>query len=253
MYGEPAPASRERSRWTVYPGVYGGTSSTLVMRANAWGLSPRVRGNPKHNLSRPEGARSIPACTGEPGRITSSCCSSPVYPRVYGGTTTFSSSAISISGLSPRVRGNPPRMAARKCRMGLSPRVRGNHGGNPQPQRRLRSIPACTGEPRLRSSGAHRPTVYPRVYGGTRFTFTVSARISGLSPRVRGNRYHLHGVVKDVGSIPACTGEPSMGSKVGRWMWVYPRVYGGTCPPWSTPCTVVGLSPRVRGNQRRRA
>ena len=82
--------------------------------------------------------------------------------------------------------------------------------------------------------------VYPRVCGGT-------CHRPGLSPRVRGNR----SVVPDMGSIPACAGEPpttpirrsipacagepgSIPACAGepRCREVYPRVCGGTDMPW---------------------
>ena len=50
---------------------------------------------------------------------------------------------------------------------GLSPRVRGNPGRAPAVSRRAGSIPACAGEP---NSSA-----------------TLDAMVNGLSPRVRGN------------------------------------------------------------------
>ena len=50
-------------------------------------------------------------------------------------------------GLSPRVRGNPDRVATREDRIG--------------------SIPACTGEPKALVRAHHPGKVYPRVYGGT--------------------------------------------------------------------------------------
>ena len=51
-----------------------------------------------------------------------------VYPRVYGGTAEEWMPKIADWGLSPRVRGNRGRVDAQ--------------------DRRLGSIPACTGEPR---------------------------------------------------------------------------------------------------------
>ena len=53
-----------------------------------------------------------------------------VYPRVYGGTIAAATVAPTIGGLSPRVRGNLSRTGARIYH--------------------VRSIPACTGEPRPR-------------------------------------------------------------------------------------------------------
>ena len=72
--------------------------------------------------------------------------------------------------------------------------------------------------------------------------------MSGLSPRVRGNRQGESRRECEVGSIPACAGEPPprrRGRGCGR---VYPRVCGGTS--WRPPSgpTGRGLSPRVRGN-----
>ena len=70
---------------------------------------------------------SIPACTGEPARRKAFWTLWQVYPRVYGGTLTIFFRAFSVSGLSPRVRGN---LAIRRCCTLYK-----------------RSIPACTGEP----------------------------------------------------------------------------------------------------------
>ena len=51
---------------------------------------------------------------------------------------------------------------------------------------------------------------------------------NGLSPRVRGNHDVPAHRVFDLGSIPACAGEPA-GARLGAGgQWVYPRVCGGT-------------------------
>ena len=70
-----------------------------------------------------------------------------VYPRVCGGTSDSRLTSSQVSGLSPRVRGNPA--------LG---------GGG---IRRVWSIPACAGEPSVRPGMAPRPGVYPPVCGGT--------------------------------------------------------------------------------------
>ena len=71
----------------------------------------------------------------------------------------------------------------------------------------------------------------------------------GLSPRVRGN----HSLVGNMGnserSIPACAGEPIKSALMIAMQGVYPRVCGGTMLPVSITSIVIGLSPRVRGNQ----
>ena len=91
-----------------------------------------------------------------------------VYPRVCGGTMQAIAARIALLGLSPRVRGN---------RFGFTP-----------PQKGLRSIPACAGEPRTRLTSSYPSAVYPRVCGGTRRTTSSRRSGNGLSPRVRGNR-----------------------------------------------------------------
>ena len=112
----------------------------------------------------------------------------------------------------------------------------------------MRSIPACTGEPKSRTSGEKSTAVYPRVYGGTRSLPPVLKLVRGLSPRVRGNQEALffHAVLRR--SIPACTGEPHTRALLEHLPQVYPRVYGGTGRASNGPPPEWGLSPRVRGN-----
>ena len=125
--GEPDNPSPEANRTRVYPRVCGGTMDWTRRAVEALGLSPRVRGNPVG----PESARpdngSIPACAGEPLCHRAIVRQHQVYPRVCGGTVKPGGMTISVSGLSPRVRGN------QRNRRPVSP-----SGG---------SIPACAGEP----------------------------------------------------------------------------------------------------------
>ena len=152
---------------------------------------------------------------------------------------------------------------------GLSPRVRGNHRF---PYRRLfsaRSIPACAGEPSPfwrgwddyqvyprvcgGTAAGHRAGgpdgVYPRVCGGTELGMAVVLMMQGLSPRVRGNPPDQLERRAGRGSIPACAGEPVNAQTPCRICPVYPRVCGGTSMTPSICATVLGLSPRVRGNR----
>ena len=56
----------------------------------------------------------------------------------------------------------------------------------------------------------------------------VRDSVKGLSPRVRGNRDSVPGDDDQLGSIPACAGEPAAARQSSvRWT-VYPRVCGGT-------------------------
>ena len=91
----------------VYPRVYGGNSSSLVLTLNSHGLSPRVRGKPLHGGQGLLGQRSIPACTGETAGCHSCGRRDWVYPRVYGGNRVTVSDPPPTRGLSPRVRGKP--------------------------------------------------------------------------------------------------------------------------------------------------
>ena len=84
--GEPMASIFTCAPTRVYPRVCGGTGPGRRQADYDWGLSPRVRGNPRagHRLSA--GAGSIPACAGEPPSRLWSEHWNEVYPRVCGGT-----------------------------------------------------------------------------------------------------------------------------------------------------------------------
>ena len=125
--GEPIRCGM-RCRWTrVYPRVCGGTLDQKRSAMDRGGLSPRVRGNQCLDLLECVGRGSIPACAGEPSTRAWGPTVPRVYPRVCGGTLLPLPLVISCSGLSPRVRGNPGRLAGWPGMPG--------------------SIPACAGEP----------------------------------------------------------------------------------------------------------
>ena len=115
--------------------------------------------------------------------------------------------------------------------------------------RSRRSIPASAGEPDRACVCVVIIEVYPRECGGTgrRHRETIDAH--GLSPRVRGNQPSLGGLPTWAGSIPASAGEPRTAASPTPAMRVYPRECGGTAAPSSSPGTLPGLSPRVRGNR----
>ena len=166
--GEPASRALSGSRRGVYPRVCGGTSGSLAAGQREVGLSPRVRGNRGRAVARWSRLRSIPACAGEPRAQRAPAPAHQVYPRVCGGTVRIASSHSSVSGLSPRVRGNRRR-------------------GRPSADRHG-SIPACAGEPESARRRRLSRRVYPRVCGGTGITLSAELRVTGLSPRVRGNQ-----------------------------------------------------------------
>ena len=219
-------------RITVYPRVCGGTISAKTSRSYHRGLSPRVRGNRDFDPEYVEMVRSIPACAGEPFATAPTTTTPTVYPRVCGGTASELIGGIESKGLSPRVRGNP---------------IDTDEGGET-----VGSIPACAGEPRAKSPAGIKRAVYPRVCGGTEMQPRLKGYATGLSPRVRGNRQCSHSASHNRGSIPACAGEPGDCWQVSCERRVYPRVCGGTCEKPRAKSPAGGLSPRVRGNHRRR-
>ena len=125
--GEPLGAVGITDVRRVYPRVCGGTSSSSMRSPRSSGLSPRVRGNPKHSCRRYSKHRSIPACAGEPCSAHTTPTRRTVYPRVCGGTGCCGGASRRIRGLSPRVRGNHCTAYIGLCGVG--------------------SIPACAGEP----------------------------------------------------------------------------------------------------------
>ena len=106
------------------------------------------------------------------------------------------------------MRGNPLRIG----------NLRESHG----------SIPACAGEPELEGVFRGALGVYPRVCGGTAEAIGAEAIQMGLSPRVRGNHRLRRTPALNIGSIPACAGEPHYQVAPGAMLAVYPRVCGGT-------------------------
>ena len=108
--GEPGRSGRLCTPQGVYPRVCGGTQVVAGALAPQEGLSPRVRGNlPGARRERQPGG-SIPACAGEPRRARGSPSGGGVYPRVCGGTGVARQFGLENEGLSPRVRGNHPRV-----------------------------------------------------------------------------------------------------------------------------------------------
>ena len=252
--GNPLEFAASAAASRVYPRVYGESDAAAIAIASDAGLSPRVRGirrgrdeaasgvgsipactgNPHHYLGdRTRALRSIPACTGNPKGDQAGRGTHQVYPRVYGESSASPSRPTAHRGLSPRVRGIPLRVAGPGAVAG--------------------SIPACTGNPRSRSSCSSARKVYPRVYGESDHYLALDGSHGGLSPRVRGIPTPPDRALSVMGSIPACTGNPQR-HHLGRLLiGVYPRVYGESAALTLRGRADYGLSPRVRGIPRRSA
>ena len=164
--GEPCSNRAHAGRSRVYPRVCGGTVLVFRPDVRKSGLSPRVRGNRPASLSPICLIGSIPACAGEPDCRAKPLLSSPVYPRVCGGTLTDGDRFVLGAGLSPRVRGNLYASAGLVCAVGSIPACAGEPCGLLSG-----SIPACAGEPACPAGKPSYPWVYPRVCGGTDYAF----------------------------------------------------------------------------------
>ena len=206
--GEPSTSTCAKMSMTVYPRVCGGTWGRAAASCRNGGLSPRVRGNPLALHHPPRRHRSIPACAGEPRWALSCSHCRKVYPGVCGGTFKKRDECPIASGLSPRVRGNLDSIA--------------------RDSNRVRSIPACAGEPSTSPAPGTMPAVYPRVCGGTGQSAPAVPTVKGLSPRVRGNHEAVSWDEVIDRSIPACAGEPTWTTPMSTRTRVYPRVCGGT-------------------------
>ncbi len=230
LTGKPAPALRGARRSEVYPRAYGETQKLIQDNISNTGLSPRLRGNQILGAVLPAPRGSIPALTGKPPASQPAHGLRRVYPRAYGETRDTSVPLLAVMGLSPRLRGNP-------------------HTSRRHPDE-VGSIPALTGKPHSGKLSVEEWQVYPRAYGETVPAFLRREVHGGLSPRLRGNQQQLLPQPFRLGSIPALTGKPVSTAMMSRQLGVYPRAYGETATYVSFPMGAMGLSPRLRGNQR---
>ena len=84
--GEPQIGWADLSIRKVYPRACGGTRDAAHLDIARQGLSPRVRGNPMHQLFGSPTVGSIPARAGEPLTAAEGLILYKVYPRACGGT-----------------------------------------------------------------------------------------------------------------------------------------------------------------------
>ena len=226
--GKPESTPTSPNACRVYPRVGGETRALIAAQEGQQGLSPRGRGNPGMFMLACSSGGSIPAWAGKPVVSTGYDALFRVYPRV-GGETSFPLTIEAIvSGLSPRGRGNPPRVVGHHAQPG--------------------SIPAWAGKPLFLALFGKVMRVYPRVGGETGTAVPADEWPEGLSPRGRGNLRTRPRGRSSRRSIPAWAGKPAIALIAGMLPRVYPRVGGETEVGDLINVAGVGLSPRGRGN-----
>ena len=194
------------------------------------GPSPRVRGSHRSLRRVDRAPGTIPACAGEPRRSATSRRKRGDHPRVCGGAMLSVVTTFRRKGPSPRVRGSPGRSEA--------PAPIGG------------TIPACAGEPAVLVTAKLGLGDHPRVCGGAYPRRSRRMSVEGPSPRVRGSQRDRPVAAAQLGTIPACAGEPASRASRCRLRRDHPRVCGGArCRPRAI-LSSEGPSPRVRGSRR---
>ena len=131
--------------------------------------------------------RIIPAHAGQTFRRSASCTRWPDHPRACGANACATSSDISRSGSSPRMRG---KLELRK-----------------QPDGRVRIIPAHAGQTPTSPSEAPATSDHPRACGANAFSSLNFCHPDGSSPRMRGKLDALHVLLEPLRIIPAHAGQ----------------------------------------------
>ena len=145
--GKPRSGCPNAGFRQVHPRVCGETQASCFGPKLFPGPSPRVRGNPEQPAIAAAQGGSIPACAGKPAPGRPQDQEWRVHPRVCGETPPGPDLDDSVTGPSPRVRGNHFLV------VGLCER-RG-------------SIPACAGKPISIQPSRSERWVHPRVCGET--------------------------------------------------------------------------------------
>ena len=224
----PAEATRPRR---VHPRVGGETLCEPLDALHVGGPSPRGRGNPTTVDQETRPTWSIPAWAGKPRWSRTPPNMTRVHPRVGGETRSESGPLTKSRGPSPRGRGNRRRR-------------RDDH-------ELYGSIPAWAGKPWPSGTAASACGVHPRVGGETQGLRGTRDTVSGPSPRGRGNLGLVQTDDRKDRSIPAWAGKPAPTPPVPQCDWVHPRVGGETAAFLLNWASILGPSPRGRGNRTR--
>ena len=210
-----------------HPRACGANSLPMTFIIDRNGSSPRMRGKLGHVHDRAGEARIIPAHAGQTFRRSASCTRWPDHPRACGANACATSSDISRSGSSPRMRG---KLELRK-----------------QPDGRVRIIPAHAGQTPTSPSEAPATSDHPRACGANPLSLSHRAVTPGSSPRMRGKLVPGRSLMAWPRIIPAHAGQTAC----LPWFRVsksdHPRACGANQDKLNTVKSINGSSPRMRG------
>ena len=187
LAGETADGRPQSNHSKADPRARGGDGSMESRKVDALGRSPRSRGRRTLASSSPRTGGPIPALAGETTLLASRLHSFEADPRARGGDR-WGDTAHDESG-------------------GRSPRSRGRHLSHGGMHFRVRPIPALAGETPSCARLHFHSKADPRARGGDSVATRYSPRSWGRSPRSRGRRHGLVGVLLGSGPIPALAGE----------------------------------------------
>ena len=230
----PAHAGKStmRSGVPVQPGVHPRARGEIDSRTIIWrplgGPSPRTRGNRIYDNCTETIKGSIPAHAGKSWTYSFPPIRTGVHPRARGEILMTPKGYELTVGPSPRTRGNPAAVDAKRSG--------------------LRSIPAHAGKSDRLSAFRYRSRVHPRARGEIPCRDGGIGLSRGPSPRTRGNRFKRRGMVYYVRSIPAHAGKSLRTAIPAVSEWVHPRARGEIVSEPIPGGGSRGPSPRTRGN-----
>ena len=194
--------------------------------------------------------------------------SETAHPRVGGENEALGFAINQQMGSSPRGRGKrPDRIAWRlgrglipawagktqravpdeHARPGSSPRGRGKRACAPTSACEPRLIPAWAGKTYLAALSPPKKGAHPRVGGENSRVAWASMRRTGSSPRGRGKRFALPGLLAQRRLIPAWAGKTMTCSMMLMMTGAHPRVGGENSRAAAHSAGTDGSSPRGRG------
>ena len=191
------------------------------------GSSPRMRGTQNGVTPALTFWRFIPAHAGNTGSSRSAEINFPVHPRACGEHLGNIIVTTEDGGSSPRMRGTRGRAVP-----ALVP---------------LRFIPAHAGNTLAWSGGGRYNTVHPRACGEHFAEFTLSPKLRGSSPRMRGTPRSGSWNTRGIRFIPAHAGNTLNRRVSSQTVPVHPRACGEHSVPLNDDAISVGSSPRMRG------